>query len=698
MLYTNSSVCLSQSCIQASAAIYSHLDSNFQSIDPCTNFPKLVCGGLQERNVIPAWEQALGEITTLKETNQIFMKNVLEAPYDPSWISRGSIDEKNFEKLITGYNACMNETAISERGVQPLVTFLGNITESFPVMPGELKNASSFDSADHEAFSKTYLYFVQHSMFPFLTIDVDSDPEDVETHIPIIAPTGALLPSEIYENEETRSLYQKVIAEVFENVLPTNELRAKAGELAQGLVRLEQQLASNTPTSTDSIGPIPATTLDNATQLAPEFDFASVFKEISPSPIDSISYYFPEYSAWLSQTLANTTKPVIQAYFMWKAIVKYELAIDGPELEPLRQFPSIISGEKPYIPERWRTCITDADSKMAWLISKPYVEAKYTEAIKKTLEEMTTRIQTRLASNIDHIEWMTDEVKAIAKHKVQVITPKLGYSTQSPNLDDAQSLNDYYASLDVSDSYFDNTVSYSKWLSKSTASLFGKKRERGAWPAAAGSALTINAFYLPQENSIIITAGTLQQLLLDPELPAYMNYGALGLVIGHEFTHSLDSNGRMYDERGAFRDWWDEKSEAAFDKRAECLVKQYGSSNVTLSDGTQIPVNGTQTLGENIADTGGINTAYDAWLDKRREDPASDFDMPGLSEHFTREQLFYVSAAQFFCDKSEDFAKKAHLSDVHSPPDVRIQNMMDNSDGFRKAFNCPVKEPTCVIY
>ncbi|OTB11826.1 hypothetical protein K445DRAFT_379109 [Daldinia sp. EC12] len=698
MPYTNSSVCLSQSCIHASEALYSNLSPNFQNLDPCTDFPTLVCGGLWERNVIPAWEKALSEQSTMAETNRIIMKNILETSSDTPWISPGSIDEENFKKLVKGYNACINETAIEEIGVQPLINFVENVTESFPVILEGRKNISRFGPADYEAFSQTYTYFVQHSMFPFLTIDAALDPDNIENYIPIVVPSGNFLSSGIYENEETRSLYEQAVTEVFENMLPTKELKAKAAEMAKGLVQLEGQIAANPPISNDNTGPIPVTTLDNATELAPEFDFVSVFKAISDSPIDRISYNFPEYSTWLSKTLANTSKSAIQAYFIWQAIVNYEPAVNGPELEPLKKFAEAVGGKASYIPERWRTCIAEAESKMAWLISKPYVEAKYTDAIEKTLREMTTRIQNRLASNIDHIEWMTDEVKAIAKHKVQAITPKLGYPTQSPNLDDAQSLKDYYAAFDVSDSYFDNTVSYSKWKAQSTASLFGKRREKGAWPAVAGSSLTINAFYLAQENSIIITAGTLQQLLLDPELPAYMNYGALGMILGHEFTHSLDSNGRMYDEQGVFSDWWDEKSEAGFNKRAECLVKQYDAGNVTFSDGSQVSVNGTTTLSENIADAGGINTAYDAWLDKRRQDPASDFDLPGLSEQFTREQLFYVSTAQFFCAKAEDDAKQIFLADIHSPPEVRIQNMMDNSDGFRKAFNCPVKKPTCEIY
>ncbi|XXG94971.1 hypothetical protein Hte_001231 [Hypoxylon texense] len=282
---------------------------------------------------------------------------------------------------------------------------------------------------------------------------------------------------------------------------------------------------------------------------------------------------------------------------------------------------------------------------MAWLLSKPFIEVRYTDAIKKTLEEITTRIQHRLANNINHIEWMTDEVKAIAKHKVESITPKLGYPTQSPNLDDPESIRDYYTGLDISDSYFDNGVSYSKWFSKKSASLIGTQREEGAWGAEAGSALTINAFYTGQENAIIIIAGTLNGRAL-------RRAGGRGATGGTASPRPGSASG------------------------SRCLVEQYGGQqhHGRGRRAAAAPSTARLTLGENIAD---------AWRDERRGGPG---------------QLFFVAASQIFCDESNGIGMAAYAADVHSPPAVRIKSMMENSRGFREAFNCHVKEPTCVIY
>ncbi|KAI0894792.1 Metalloprotease [Annulohypoxylon nitens] len=704
MYATNSSVCLTDACIKASSTLYSNLSPNFQNIDPCTNFEELICGGFKQRYALSETASQFNEATLLTDTNYVFMKNILEAPFDASLGSNPSVDEMNFEKLVRGYNTCLNETAITELGVQPLVTFLDNITETFPVTASEYGSNKTFGPSDYKSFSETVAHLFQYGMTPFFALSTVLDAFNPDTYIPVIYPTGPLIGASVFADNETLAAYEKVVAQTFAKVLPTNESRSAAEELAHEVVELEANVLSvqiNTVV-TDLANVM---TIDNITQLAPAFNFASIVKSIIPAPVNRTSYPHPEYSALISEVLTNSTKPAIQAYFFWQAILGFRDFLDAPELEPLKELVDTLEGNDPsHRPVRWKTCMSNVNQKMAWLLSKPFVDVKYTDAVEKTLREMVTRIQNRLARNIDNIDWMTDRVKVLAKNKVEAITPKLGYPRATPNLDDAEALRDYYADFQVTDSYFANSVSYAKWFARRNALLVGTKREDKAFPqplstGAVSSSLTINAFYLANENSISIIAGTLQQLLFDPGLPAYLNYGALGTVIGHEFTHSLDNNGRLWDERGGFGNQWDAESIAGFENRTQCLIRQVNSDNITLSTGEQLPVNGTLTLGENIADTGGINTAFDAWQDKRQEDPASDLDLPGMVGRFTHEQLFYVSAGQFFCDKSSDAIRQALLTaDVHSPSAARIKSMTDNSRGFREAFNCPVKEPTCVIY
>ncbi|KAI2602350.1 Metalloprotease [Hypoxylon sp. NC1633] len=693
----NSSVCLSQQCIQASATILSHISSNYQNIDPCSNFDELVCGGFLERTAIPDWEISWEQGNVMHDINYNIMRNILEP--SPDFNQSGSwTDGDNFQKLLTGYDACMNQTAITQRDVKPLISFLDAITGMFPITMDGYRNPKTLSSSDYRAFSKTYLYLAKHSIFPFLSIDVNLDPYHPDTYIPTILPTGVDVWSQL-TNEPAQALYQSTMRAVFTNILPTNALKFAAEQLAGGVVDLEKKIVAEMP-KLSVLNLTSFATLDNTTQLAPMFDFPSVFDSISSSPVDKLSYIARDYSLYLSGILANTTKPVIQAFFMWQAIQYFKDAVEGPALKPLRQFDNRLNSKHPdYLEARWKTCMKDAEDKMPWLLSKPFVEVAYTAAVKHALEELTTRIQARLASNIAQIPWMTEKVKAIARHKVESIIPKLGYPHQGPNIDDEASLAAYYADLPVTSSHFDNALAYSRWHAAQTAALFhaAANRTQQAWPRDAATPLVVNAQYYRQENSILVMAAILQPPVLGPELPAYVNYGGLGTIVGHELTHALDANGRRWDADGALVDWWDDASDAGFAQKAQCLVKQYGGDALTVA-GVRKPVDGTLSLSENIADAGGVNTAFDAWQDRRREDPNADFDLPGLRNIFSHEQLFFVSASQFFCQKLSDEGKAGALLNDHAPSRFRIKNMMENSRGFREAFKCPVREPTCEIY
>ncbi|KAI1105524.1 Metalloprotease, partial [Jackrogersella minutella] len=504
----------------------------------------------------------------------------------------------------------MNETAIAEQGVQPLITFLGNITENFPVTAAEYKSPKPFALGDHKTFSDTYLYLVQHSISPFLELG-SFDPNSSETYIPYIVPKGVLLSSEDYEDDESRSEYENVVTQVFSSTLPTNESRSATKQLGHGLVELERKIASTVPNITSLIN----TTIawDNATQLAPEFDFTSVLAAFSSSPVNRTNPLTTENnggSAWKTPT------------------------------------------------RRWLGCL-----------ESPTWKSSTRKAIGKALEEMTVRIQHRLATNIDQAKWMTDKVKATAKHKVEAITPKLGYPRVSSNLDDAESIKDYYVELEVTGSYFDNAVSHSQWQSKtnlrSSARNDRKRHESQMRPRFS-----------------ISMPPTYHKIISLPSSPAPCNDRSWTPTFPPKACNATGGT-RNRSKGSTTRPSVSSSNTAATTPRSARASKR--------------PVNGMQTLGENIADTGGFNTAYSAWLDKRHDDPASDFDLPGLSDTFTHETLFYVAAAQFFCEKADGSWKLTGLADGHSPDNVRIKSMMENSGGFRKAFNCPVKEPTCVI-
>jgi endothelin-converting enzyme len=259
---------------------------------------------------------------------------------------------------------------------------------------------------------------------------------------------------------------------------------------------------------------------------------------------------------------------------------------------------------------------------------------------------------------------------------------------------DPPSLESYYEKLEVTpDSYFNNTMKTRVFDVAMLWDTLGKPVDKDQWGMTAS---TVNAYYNPPGSEIVFPAGILQPPVFDVNTPEYLSYGAFASVAGHELSHAFDSTGRHYDETGNFTDWWTEKTVAEFEKRAQCFVDQYANFTITGPNGEKVHINGRLTLGENIADSGGINAAFVAW--KKRAKAKPNANVPGL-EYFTQEQLFYVNYANWWCGATTpQQALNWVYTDPHSPKDARILGTMANSRGFRESFKCKDKKPTCELW
>ena len=259
---------------------------------------------------------------------------------------------------------------------------------------------------------------------------------------------------------------------------------------------------------------------------------------------------------------------------------------------------------------------------------------------------------------------------------------------------DPEKLRKYYASVHINTTtYFENARSIiGKEVAEEWSSL-GKPVDRDQWDMTVP---TVNAYYNPPGNEIVFPAGIMQFPVLDVDVPQYLSYGAFGSVSGHELSHAFDSTGRHYDQNGNFTDWWTEKTVASFKKRAECFVDQYANFTVPGPDDKPLHVNGRLTLGENIADAGGLSAAFQAWQTRRAEKPNQD--LPGL-DFFSQEQLFFVNYANWWCGKTrkETAIQRIYL-DPHAPKFARILGTMANSREFRESFQCRQKEPVCELW
>jgi endothelin-converting enzyme len=274
------------------------------------------------------------------------------------------------------------------------------------------------------------------------------------------------------------------------------------------------------------------------------------------------------------------------------------------------------------------------------------------------------------------------------------IRAKIGYQAAQPNVSSPAEVNAYYDNLHLTNlDFFQLDVELKRFSKNYTWHSLLRPNNLESLTMTAP---TVNAYYEMTQNQIAFPAGVMQYPLYHPDLPDYISYGAFGAIAGHELTHAFDSQGSMLDEKGRYREWWDKGTRASFNNKTKCFIEQYSKYYVMDNKGKHYNVNGRLTLGENIADAGGLSVAYAAW--KKRDAKRPDPVLPGF-ENLTKEQVFFLAFASRSCAKARPQEEIRRIyTDSHAPSLTRIVGSVDNSAAFKEAFNCPVKKPTCEIW
>jgi endothelin-converting enzyme len=542
---------------------------------------------------------------------------------------------------------------------------------------------------------------------------VQADDRDPDNQILMVAPPRRIgLPSkEYYENKDLLTKYQDMSAEVLKNfiekspgnatlnkykrsgmslnkpsysMVPQTEMQS----LAQGIVDLEVDLAVATPPTEDQedvtkyYNPM---TLAETEALLPQLSFQRIISQLAPKGYSpkKIIVGSPSYMKALAKLLSSTKKETLQAFLVWKAVQQYESRVEDSSLKPLRAFNNQLRGLDPSATEeRWRKCIDVVDGDLGWILSKFFVEAAFSEPSKKFGDQIVSDIKDSFMKTLDDTEWMTKDVRERAIKKVRAIDQKIGYPTSNPNILDPGALKNYYSGVTISNStFFENRVQVAQFETRQSWNKLGKPTRHDEWGMTVP---TVNAYYNPAGNEIVFPAGIMQApVFYEPSVPQYLTYGAFGAVSGHELSHAFDSTGSHYDETGNYTDWFDKPTKEAFDNRTTCFKDQYAKFTVTGPNGETLHVNGKLTLGENIADAGGLHAAYSAW--KRREAEKKSLALPGLQE-FTPEQLFFISYGNWWCGKStKEKAAERIYTDPHAPKWARI---LVSQRFFRSRCDC----------
>ncbi|KAF2671746.1 endothelin-converting enzyme [Microthyrium microscopicum] len=702
---SEANTCLTPACIHASSEILYNLSPQYKELDPCTDFEELVCGGWRERHDLRPDQGDAFTGTSMAENSQQLLRHILEADYpeksmhsyfSPARLgaSSKSADEQNFQKMRDAYDACLDEPTIKNLGVEPLLKVVNTIKEKFPAKSPESKMSQDEKTS---AIKDTLVYLSSIGVSALVSPGTGPDDTDVDVVVISVSPPWRIgLPAkERYEDEKLVKKYQDMIISVLSVLMPSGEKDSFAD-----VVEFEKKLAEAAPTQQERedvtyyYNPM---SLESASNLIPQIDLASILKSLAPTDYDikRIIVASPPYLKKLSDILSDTSDATIQSYFIWKAVQALASYVDAPAVTPYKRFSNELQGKDPdSTPERWRTCVNHVDGGLGWILSRFFIEKAFSAKAKEFGDTIVSDIKDQFVEVLKKTPWMDDKVIDLAIRKVHNIVQKIGYPTESPDVMNPGDLKDYYKEVSVSSSTFlDNALSISKFEEARSWNSLSKPVDRAEWGM---SAPTVNAYYNPPGNEIVFPAGIMQFPVFDVNVPPFVSYGAFGAVAGHELSHAFDSTGRHYDQNGNYTDWWTKKTVEEFQKRAQCFVDQYGNYSIDGPDDKPLHVNGRLTLGENIADAGGLSASFAAWQMRRKEN--SNDNLPGL-EHFSQDQLFFVSYANWWCGTSrKETAINRIYTDPHAPKWARILGTMANSKDFRSSFNCPSKKPTCELW
>ncbi|KAL8851976.1 MAG: hypothetical protein Q9221_003187 [Calogaya cf. arnoldii] len=721
-------ICLTPACVLAAAGIIKNMDSEYHSINPCEDFSKYVCGGWESKHALRADQDSVSSGSVMYEKSQDTLRRLLEAPYSDTQLSKASssasADRLIFDKIKSDYDACMDEETIKQRGSKPLLEILRKIQEYYPPRPGHrdtlslhdrnLKQQEGLLSFENEPFTRVIAYLSSIGIDAFVTFFVDADDKDPDSVVLSMNPLSRPgLPSkEYYQDQDLLNTYAETIGQVLEALLreaqPSPQLALDTSmvfecseELVKAVIDLEKNLAFASPDEADAEDVTKyynPRSLTEIQAILPHLSMPYLLDILAPSGFEPTKVIVgsPSYLEALAQQLSSASYETARAYLVWKTVQGYVDEAEDEALVPLKRLNNKLRGKDPDASEeRWRICVKFVDRGLGWILSKFFVEEAFSQDAKDFGDRIIHDIKDQFVKKLSVAEWMSKDVRNVAIEKVHRIIQKIGFPTRSPDLLDPTAVEKYYEGVHITnESHFGNALAVAKFDSRREWSKLGKPTNRDEWLMTA---VTVNAYYNPPGNEIVFPAGIMQPpIFYDPSLPPYVSYGPFGSITGHELTHAFDSSGRHYDQNGNYTDWWDDQTVQAFKAKTDCFVEQY--SNFTISDpeGKTLHVNGKLTLGENIADAGGLSAAFHAWKEIEKKHPSQK--LPGL-QHFSKEQMFFITYPSLFCGKTrQERAVNLIYKDPHSPYWARILGTVANSREFREAFDCPQKEPTCELW
>lgn len=626
-----------------------------KTADRCTDFYQYACGNWIKNNPIPADESSWSRFNELHERNQQTLRDILEE-------SRHQQTRTRLDQKIGGfYQSCMEEEIIERRGTDPLRP--------------ELERIAHVAGAQQLVEEIARLHAMQVGVF--FIFNSTPDPQNAGMSIAQIDQGGLGLPEKDFyfrtdeRSKEIRQKYVAHIAKVFEMI---GVSAGAAEQKAKQVMSLETALATASLDVTSRRDPeklIHEMPKSDLAQLAPDFSFNEFFTELGAPEFAKLNVAVPAFVKGFDALLKTSSMDDLKDYMTWHYVNAGAARLTkGFVDENFDFYGRTLAGTKELRP-RWKRCVSATDAQLGEALGRKFVEKTFGEEGKERTLEMVRNIEREMASDLESLTWMSRETKKQALLKLHTVTNKIGYP---------EKWRDYSSLRIVDDDYFGNWFRGNEFESKRERDKIGKPVDRLEWGMTPP---TVNAYYNPLENNINFPAGILQPPFYSTKADDAVNYGAIGVVIGHELTHGFDDEGRQFDADGNLKDWWQKADEEKFTKLADCFVNEYGG----FSPATGLELNGKLTLGENTADNGGIRLAYFALMHEltKKSLPVSKKD-DGYNE---QQQQFFLGFAQSWCENvTPEQARLWAQTDPHSPGKFRTNGVVTNLPEFSAAFGC----------
>jgi len=621
------------------------------------DFYRFVNGGWLDANPVPPEYGSWGAFHEVNERNQALLHQLLE--------------DAAAEKAAAGtpaqmvgdyYATAMDQDAIAAAAAAPLNPYLERI--------GAVASVSDVAAVSRE--------LMRIGAGPLHSLHIESDFENADVYLVYVGQGGLGLPERDYylrDDERSVALRDAYVAHIAGQLGNLGQPAADARDAAGRILAFETRLADASYTAEQmrdvqlTLNRHDVASLD---ELMPAFGLTAHVRALGVTSatvgIDNAGFF-----SALEVALAETPLETLRDYLRWNLVRAYASALSPAfENEAFDFYGRTLGGQQEMRP-RWKRVLDAASGDIGELVAQLYVDAAFSERAKHRCEEMVDHLLSAMGRAIRTSEWMAEETKALALEKLSGFGYKIGYPDE---------WRDYSRLVIARDSYVENRIRAAVFEYEREFARLEEPVDTAEWAMPAHQ---VNAYYHPLLNEVVFPAGILQPPFFYADADDAVNFGAIGAVIGHEITHGFDDQGSRFDAKGALRDWWTETDRTEFDRRATVLVEQFDRFEVA----EDLHVNGRLTLGENIADLGGLKIAFEALAE------VLPGDAPAI-DGFTPQQRFFLSWARVWrTNYTEEYARLLVNVDPHSPARFRVNGPLTNLPAFAAAFG--IAEGTAMV-